>query len=90
MPMRRSRSAKRGSPRIGSTLDRPYKRLRSLPLLSHVPATDLAKLLRYLQHVAEGLAKAHAAGIVRRDLKPDNIMITREGHAKIPICERIS
>src|SRR2546421_7731500 len=26
--------------------------------------TDLAKLLRYLQHVAEGLAKAHAAGIV--------------------------
>src|SRR6266542_2398176 len=45
--------------------------------------TDLAKLLRYLQHVAEGLAKAHAAGIVHRDLKPDNIMITREGHAKI-------
>jgi serine/threonine protein kinase len=45
--------------------------------------TDLAKLLRYLQHVAEGLAKAHSAGIVHRDLKPDNIMITREGHAKI-------
>jgi serine/threonine protein kinase/Tol biopolymer transport system component len=44
---------------------------------------DLAKLLRYLQHVAEGLAKAHAAGIVHRDLKPDNIMITRDGHAKI-------
>src|SRR5438034_1450087 len=45
--------------------------------------TDLAKLLRYLQHVAEGLARAHAAGIVHRDLKPDNIMITRDGHAKI-------
>ena len=45
--------------------------------------TDLAKLLRYLQHVAEGLAKAHAAGIIHRDLKPDNIMITRDGHAKI-------
>src|SRR5215470_16967088 len=28
--------------------------------------TDLSKLLRYLQHVAEGLAKAHAAGIVHR------------------------
>src|SRR5437660_1654117 len=26
--------------------------------------TDLGKLLRYLQHVAEGLAKAHSAGIV--------------------------
>jgi serine/threonine protein kinase len=45
--------------------------------------TELLKLLRYLQHAAEGLAKAHAARIVHRDLKPDNIMITREGHAKI-------
>jgi serine/threonine protein kinase/Tol biopolymer transport system component len=51
--------------------------------LIHGKQTDLAKLLRYLQHVAEGLAKAHAAGIVHRDLKPDNIMITAEGHAKI-------
>src|SRR5207302_5363056 len=44
---------------------------------------ELRKVLRYLQHVAEGLAKAHSAGIVHRDLKPDNIMVTREGHAKI-------
>jgi serine/threonine-protein kinase len=36
-----------------------------------------------LQHVAEGLAKAHDAGIVHRDLKPDNIMITSDGHAKV-------
>jgi serine/threonine protein kinase/tetratricopeptide (TPR) repeat protein len=44
---------------------------------------DLPKVLRYLQHFAEGLAKAHSAGIVHRDLKPDNIMITRDGHVKI-------
>ena len=44
---------------------------------------DLGKLLRALQHVAEGLAKAHNAGIVHRDLKPDNIMFTSDGHAKI-------
>src|SRR3989440_5239279 len=49
----------------------------------HRERTELRKLLRYLQHAAEGLAKAHSAGIVHRDLKPDNIMITREGHAKI-------
>src|SRR5258707_14243015 len=49
----------------------------------HSEKTELRKLLRYLQHTAEGLAKAHAAGIVHRDLKPDNIMINRDGHAKI-------
>jgi eukaryotic-like serine/threonine-protein kinase len=49
----------------------------------HRERTELGKLLRYLQHVAEGLAKTHAIGIVHRDLKPDNIMINRDGHAKI-------
>lgn len=49
----------------------------------HRARTDLTKLLRFLQHAAEGLARAHSAGIVHRDLKPDNIMITNDGHAKI-------
>ena len=49
----------------------------------HHEHEELSKLLRVLQHVAEGLAKAHAARIVHRDLKPDNIMVSSDGHAKI-------
>ena len=49
----------------------------------HTEHEELPKLLRVLQHVAEGLAKAHDSGIVHRDLKPDNIMITSDGHAKV-------
>src|SRR5687768_8510387 len=49
----------------------------------HDEGEELSKLLRALQHVAEGLAKAHDVGIVHRDLKPDNVMITSDGHGKI-------
>ena len=44
---------------------------------------DLAAALEVAIQVADGLARAHEAGIVHRDIKSDNVMVTRDGHPKI-------
>ncbi len=42
-----------------------------------------AEAIRITAEVAEGLGQAHEHGIVHRDVKPGNIMVTADGPAKI-------
>jgi serine/threonine-protein kinase len=63
--------------------------------MEYVPGEDLkssikrmgplssGKALFIAKQVCEGLAEAHRLGVVHRDLKPQNIMIDREGNARI-------
>jgi serine/threonine protein kinase/Tfp pilus assembly protein PilF len=41
------------------------------------------KSLSIARQICEGLAEAHKLGVIHRDLKPQNIMIDREGNARI-------
>jgi eukaryotic-like serine/threonine-protein kinase len=41
------------------------------------------EIVELLTGVADGLAVAHAAGILHRDIKPANILVARNGYAKL-------
>ena len=60
--------------------------VRGLPLSQilhdHKPLSP-ARALNYAVQLAEGLGQAHRAGIVHRDVKPSNIMITANALVKI-------
>ncbi len=41
------------------------------------------QIVDLLVGVADGLGVAHATGILHRDVKPDNVLVTRSGYAKL-------
>ena len=43
----------------------------------------IAEAVHLAKEIAEGLAAAHEAGLIHRDLKTENVVITPSGHAKI-------
>jgi len=63
--------------------------------MEYVPGEDLRTVIRMTgtlavgtilsvgKQISDGLAEAHSLGVIHRDLKPQNIMIDKGGHAKI-------
>jgi serine/threonine protein kinase len=50
---------------------------------AHAEPRTWRPIVELLVGVADGLAAAHAAGILHRDVKPENILVTRSGYAKL-------
>jgi serine/threonine-protein kinase len=52
-------------------------------LLARGGALDEARVLRVALQITRALEHAHEAGLVHRDVKPDNILLTKDGIAKL-------
>jgi serine/threonine protein kinase len=82
-------------PNIVRALDFGWEGTRPYIVLELVDGEDLAtrierlgklhegEAVEYITQVARGLHEAHKNGIIHRDIKPDNILLNANGHAKL-------
>ncbi|HEU5024969.1 MAG TPA: serine/threonine-protein kinase [Spirillospora sp.] len=78
---------------VGEHAGQPFLVLELLPgpdlaglLERHPGGLPVEQALEYGAQAAEGLAAAHEAGIVHRDVKPSDLVLDR--HGKVKVCER--
>jgi serine/threonine protein kinase len=70
---------------LGKEGDTPFIAMQYLAgesldkLIERQPALPLSQRLGYIVHVCRALEYAHKRGVVHRDIKPGNVMVTTEG-----------
>jgi serine/threonine-protein kinase len=67
----------------GDSIVLEYVQGQTIAELLHAGPLPVEQAVELAGQVADGLAAAHAAGLVHRDLKAENVVVTAEGRAKI-------
>jgi beta-lactam-binding protein with PASTA domain/tRNA A-37 threonylcarbamoyl transferase component Bud32 len=93
---REARAAARlSSPDVVAVYDQGNDAGRSFLVMEFVPGANLRQVVRdrgklspaealaVMDHVLSALSAAHAAGLVHRDVKPENVLVTADGRVKV-------